>query len=55
VLDAAGQRRLKAVYRALDPVRLLDQLETLQEALWRHALFRTRGSSPSSELMAFAI
>jgi hypothetical protein len=40
VLDAAAQRRLNAVYRALDPVRLLHQLETLQEALWRHALFR---------------
>ena len=52
VLDAAGQRRLNAVYRALDPVRLLHQLETLQEALWRHALFRTRGTSPTSELMA---
>jgi hypothetical protein len=52
VLDAASQRRLNAVYRALDPVRLLHQLENLQEALWRHALFRTRGSSPTSELMA---
>jgi hypothetical protein len=52
VLDAASQRRLNAVYRALDPVRLLQQLETLQEALWRHALFRTRGSSATSELMA---
>ena len=52
VLDAASQRRLKAVYRALDPVRLLHQLETLQEALWRHALFRTRGHSPISDLVA---
>ena len=52
VLDAASQRRLNAVYRALDPVRLLHQLENLQEALWRHALFRTRGSSPTNELMA---
>ena len=34
VLDASNQRRLTAVYRALDPVRLLHQLETLQEALW---------------------
>jgi hypothetical protein len=51
VLDAAGQRRLNTVYRALDPVRLLHQLETLQEALWRHALFRTRGSSPTSDLL----
>src|ERR1700674_6130615 len=52
VLDVSNQRRLKAVYPALDPVRLLHQLETLQEALWRHALFRTRGNSPTSELMA---
>jgi hypothetical protein len=37
VLDTANQRRLNAVYRALDPVRLLHQLETMQEALWRHA------------------
>src|SRR5215207_7946391 len=52
VLDVLSERRLKAVYWALDPVRLLHQLETLQEALWRHALFRTRGSSPTSDLMA---
>src|SRR3954454_4705384 len=52
VLDASHQQRLKAVYRALDPVRLLHQLETLQEALWRHALFRTRGKSPTGDLMA---
>ena len=52
VLDAAGQRRLNAVYRALDPVRLLHQLETLQDALWHHALFRTRGASPIGDLLA---
>ncbi len=52
VLDAPSERRLKAIYRALDPVRLLHQLETLQEALWRHALFRTRGSSPIGDLVA---
>ena len=44
VVDAAGQRRINAVYRALDPVRLLHQLKTLQEALWHRAVFRTRGS-----------
>jgi hypothetical protein len=48
VLDVSTQRRLTAVYRALDPVRLLHQLETLQEALWRHALFRSRVGPPSS-------
>jgi hypothetical protein len=36
----------------LDPVRLLQQLERLQEALWRHAIFRTRGSSAISDLVA---
>lgn len=52
VLDVASERRLKAVYRALDPMRLLHQLETLQEGLWRHAIFRTHGSSPISDLIA---
>src|SRR5215207_3734816 len=48
VLDASNQRRLTAVYRALDPVRLLHQLETLQGALWRHALFRSRVGPPAN-------
>ena len=52
VLDTASERRLKAVYRALDPVKLLHQLESLQEALWRHAMFRTRGHSAISDLVA---
>ena len=52
VLDAGSERRLKAVYRALDPVRLLNQVEALQEALWRHALFQSRGRSPITDLVA---
>jgi integrase-like protein len=52
VLDTSTQRRLNAVYRALDPVRLLHQLETLQEALWRHALFRSRIGPPSNAPLA---
>jgi len=52
VLDVSNQRRLMAVYRALDPVRLLRQLETLQEALWRHALFRSRIGPPSTAPLA---
>jgi len=52
VLDVSNQRRLKAVYRALDPVRLLHQLETLQEALWRHALFRSRVGPPTNAPLA---
>jgi hypothetical protein len=30
--------RMLALFAALDPVRLLQQLHTLQEALWRHAV-----------------
>jgi hypothetical protein len=52
ILNAASERRLRAVYRALDPVRLLNQLESLQEALWRHAMFRTRGHSAISDPVA---
>jgi hypothetical protein len=52
VLDASHQQRLKAVYRALDPVRLLHQLETLQEALWRHALFSARIGPPGNAPLA---
>jgi hypothetical protein len=52
VLEVESERRLKAVYRALDPVRLLRQVETLQEALWRHAVFGARTASPISDLVA---
>jgi hypothetical protein len=52
VLDAASERRLYAVYRALDPVRLLRQLEALQEALWRHAVFGSRTGSSIGDLVA---
>lgn len=37
VLATADRERLLAFYGALDPVRLLRQLERLQDALWRHA------------------
>ena len=35
--------KLNAIYHALDPVRLLKQIEALQDALWQHAV----QSSPS--------
>jgi hypothetical protein len=38
VLDAATQARLERIVHALDPVRLLRQIQTLQDALWRHAI-----------------
>jgi hypothetical protein len=35
------QERLVALFQALDPVRLLQQLPALQEALWQHAIVPT--------------
>lgn len=52
VLDAASERRLYGVYRALDPVRLLRQLEALQEAVWCHAVFGSRTDSSIGDLVA---
>lgn len=36
-LDTEGLKKLQAIFQALDPVRLLRQIETLQDALWKHA------------------
>src|SRR5947207_13441332 len=38
VLPLAKQRELLRITEALDPLRLLTQLEHLQKALWRHAV-----------------
>lgn len=43
VLSAKKQQELLRITEALDPLRLLTQLEHLQKALWRHAI------TPSSE------
>jgi len=40
-LSAVDRERLEQLYQALDPVRLRQQLHTLQDALWRHAIVRT--------------
>jgi hypothetical protein len=50
VLPAATRTRLDTLATALDPVRLLRQLETLQDALWRHAVFRTPARLPNDAL-----
>jgi hypothetical protein len=44
MLKAEDQQRLQRLYRALDPVRLLHQVEMLQDAVWRHAVYRTHGT-----------
>ncbi len=36
VISQGTRSRLEGIYRALDPVRLLSQLQALQDALWRH-------------------
>ena len=41
VLTPERRAHLEAIFQSLDPVQLLRQLETLQEALWQHAVFRT--------------
>jgi hypothetical protein len=38
VLDHPTQDRLDAIAAALDPVRLLRQIQTLHGAIWRHAI-----------------
>ena len=36
--DARMIERLNSIYHALDPVRLLKQIQALQDALWQHAV-----------------
>ena len=36
VISQDTRGRLEGIYRSLDPVRLLSQLQALQDALWRH-------------------
>ena len=49
VLSAKKQQELLRITEALDPLRLLTQLEHLQKALWRHAM---TSSSEGSEALA---
>jgi hypothetical protein len=44
-LDNDELKRMQAIFQALDPVRLLRQIETLQNALWKHAVLPTTDSS----------
>ena len=57
VLAAEQRERLEAIAQALDPVRLLRQLEVLQDALWRHRVpaggcFRTPAPTPLAATVA---
>ncbi len=46
ILTAEERTRLDTLYQALDPVRLLQQIHRLQDALWQHAVFG-RGNRPA--------
>jgi hypothetical protein len=48
VLDADTRRKLETIADALDPMQLLRQIETLQDALWRHAIHGPPSSKPNS-------
>ena len=48
LVEAEDSVRLTTIYEALDPVRLLQQLAVLQDALWQHAVFRTPTSVPAA-------
>jgi len=48
VLIAEQRARLETIFAALDPLQLLQQLQTLQEALWKHAVFRAPAASNPS-------
>ena len=41
--------KLVYVYKSLDPVLLLKQIKTLQDALWKHAVLRWYGRDGHSE------
>ncbi len=49
VLAPDTAQRLEALAHTLDPVRLLQQVETLLDALWRHAVFLVPGGAVNAE------
>ena len=56
VVSEERRARLDAIFTALDPIRLLDQIGWLQEALWQHAIMRaaTTTDQPSESPVRFA-
>lgn len=52
VCSAAAEAQLQTFAEALDPVRLLRQLQCLQDAVWRHAHAEI-SSTPASERQVF--
>lgn len=52
--NATGTERMEEIYKVLDPVQLLQQIGTLQDALWRHAVLRN-GNAPAPNRAVGAI
>lgn len=49
VLSEEKVKHLTEVFHALDPVRLLQQIQALQDALWRHAVDESQMSADGSQ------
>lgn len=49
VLGECDLGRLRDVYGALDPVTLLQRLQILQDAMWKHAIVGQSGNGPSPD------
>jgi hypothetical protein len=49
------QLELRRVTQALDPLRLLHQLEHLQKALWRHAITSSSENQESTSTLQFSV
>lgn len=54
-LSACKQQELLGITQALDPLRLLTQLEQLQKALWRHAVTPSAERPEASAPLQFSI
>lgn len=54
-LSARKQQELQRITQALDPLRLLTQLEQLQKALWRHAVTPSAERPEASAPLQFSI
>lgn len=54
-VSVSKQQELLRITEALDPLRLLTQLEHLQKALWRHAITSSTGSPEATVPLQFSV
>src|SRR6266581_1602084 len=55
ILSAKKQQELRRITEALDPLRLLHQLEHLQKALWRHVITTSSESPAPASPLSFSV